>query len=100
MPIYSTLVRTATIRSEISLKNKIDKFRTELILVIIDTSVLSGLIIFPINLIQTRLVVQPFDNRRYSGFTDAVYKIVSSQGLKGLWRGISFTLSGNYINGL
>jgi hypothetical protein len=58
-----------------------------------DTSVLSGLIIFPINLIQTRLVVQPFDNRRYSGFTDAVYKIVSAQGLKGLWRGISFTLS-------
>lgn len=49
---------------------------------------------FPINLIQTRLVVQPFDNKRYFGFTDAVYKIVSAQGLKGLWRGVSFTLSG------
>ena len=41
----------------------------------------------PFDMIRTQLMNQPFDKKKYSGFLDCLTKIVSNQGIKGLYAG-------------
>jgi len=78
-------------------KGKFEKERKNFVL-LSATSVLSNFLVYPFSLIRNRMMLTSLSKHKYRNFRELTKKIITEEGIIGLWRGASILFIINTIS--